>query len=352
MPEKASRLLKIYSRLKTSVQTIDTIKKWAKDNDINVSDRQLYRDLKEIENLVLQDGETLLVKEGEKNRKTWKIEFDKSRKEKLSGEVINTFFLLKNFAPLNITTAKAESINYIEALFYNQNSKSDFERNTNQIQITNSHFYDVPYSKQFHSVLDKCIWSVQNKRKVILKTTDFDHTGLAVSLVLPHVILPIQILYHRGCIHLCSLLEQSQELIILAIEQITDFALTNDMFDNTELVENFTNQFKNRFGITENIDNNIYDIIIEFSELTGSFVSNHFWHTSQKFNQTANGNWIMALKCGINRELVGWIFQWMSNVKVLQPQILKTLVYAKIISMQELYQNDNSPSSNNVFRPQ
>lgn len=351
MSEKASRLLKIYSRLKTSAQTIDTIKKWAKDSGIDVSDRQLYRDLKEIENLTLQEGETLLVKEGEKNRKIWKIEFDKSRKEKLSGEVLNTFFLLKNFAPLNITTAKAESIDYIEALFYNQNSKSDFEKNISQIQITSSHFYDVPYSKQFHSVLDKCIWSVQNKRKVILTKTNFDHTGLAASFVLPQVILPMQIIYHRGCIHLCSLLEKDHKLIILAIEQIADFTLTNEMFDYAELVEKFTDQFKSRFGITENIDNNIYDIVIEFSELTGSFVSNHFWHTSQMFNQTADGNWIMTLKCGISRELVGWIFQWMNNVKVIQPEILKTLVYDKIISMQQLYQNDCSPSSNNVFRP-
>jgi len=162
--------------------------------------------------------------------------------------------------------------------------------------------------------------------------------------------LPLQILYHRGCIHLCGLCEANKKLIILALEQIHQYETTNEMFDASLFLNNMREQLNNRFGITENIDDKIYDIEIEFSELTGDFVNNHHWHHSQQFQKLEKGNYLMKMNCGISRELVGWIFQWMSNAKVLKPLLLKKMVAKKLTDTIQLYALEERVKSNNVFR--
>ena len=39
----------------------------------------------------------------------------------------------------------------------------------------------------------------------------------------------------------------------------------------------------------------------------------------------------MTMRCGINRELGGWIFQWMNNVKIIEPPELIAL-YQDIVN--------------------
>ena len=122
------------------------------------------------------------------------------------------------------------------------------------------------------------------------------------------------------------------------------------MFDNRLLLDEMDKELMKRFGITENINNEIYNIEIEFTELTGTFVKNQFWHPTQKFTVLENGNYLMKLHCGINRELVGWIFQWMSNVRVLKPEILKDAVLSKYRDVLDSYSDDAPLVSNNSFR--
>ena len=121
------------------------------------------------------------------------------------------------------------------------------------------------------------------------------------------------------------------------------------MFDNRDLLAALRREMDNRFGITANMDHEIYDIEIEFSEFTGKFITHNFWHHSQSITQQENGNYQMKLRCGINRELVGWIFQWMSNARVIKPQILQSLVKEKHLEILDNYESDMPLSSNNSF---
>jgi len=68
MYRKANRLLKIYSLLKRGPVTIETIKQWARKNNINISERTFYRDLNDLENLLLLDDEKIVVKIGFKEK--------------------------------------------------------------------------------------------------------------------------------------------------------------------------------------------------------------------------------------------------------------------------------------------
>ena len=74
--------------------------------------------------------------------------------------------------------------------------------------------------------------------------------------------------------------------------------------------------------MSKNINSKTYSIKIEISSVLAGFIKSHNWHKSQKFYEK-NGNTLMILNCGINREMLGWLFQWMYNIRVIEPMILK-----------------------------
>ena len=352
MSEKSKRLMMIYSRLKSGPVTIEMLSNWASKNAMQISSRSFYRDLYDLENSVIPTNEKLVVSVGEKNRKTWKIEYINDEKP-LTEFDINSYVLFQNFMPLSIISSRSSSLGKIVGLFYQKYSKSQFEHfvNVAKSQIKSSHFYEGSVFGDYHKILDDCIWSIQNKREMQLIDVSYDYTSISSHVEFPQIFLPVQILYHRGVVHVSGFLKENNQLLILGLEQIQKYKLTNDLFENGNFVQILQMELSKRFGITQNIDNKIYDIEIEFTERTGNFVSKQFWNTTQEFERLENNNFIMKMHCGINRELIGWIFQWMSNAKVIKPEILKDMVVNKYSEMVQLYEEDAAMVSNNSFRP-
>lgn len=351
MSAKSERLLKIYGLLKRGPISVEILKHWAEKNNIKISERTFYRDLIDLENALMLPDEKLIVSVGEKNKKVWKIEYQ-SKAESLDDFDINSYLLFKNFLPFPVVSARKSSLNKILNLFYGTYSKSKFENFVELAdrQIAGTHFYEASDIQNYNKILEDSLWSIQNKREMLLKKINYDYTSIASHVKFPMVFLPLQLLYHRGVVHVCGFIKNEKELVILALEQFKSYKLTNKMFDNRILLDEMDKELMKRFGIPENINNEIYNIEIEFSQLTGIFVKNQFWHSTQEIIALENGNYLMKLRCGINRELVGWIFQWMSNVKVQKPQILKDIVVDKYLEVIDSYKNDTSLISNNSFR--
>ena len=351
MYHKSTRLLKIYGLLKRGPVTIETIKIWARKNNISISERTFYRDLIELENSLVLEGEKLVVKVGEKNRKIWKIEFEESN-EDLNEYDINSYLLFKNFLPLPIRLSRKQSLKKIESLFYSNNSKSKFENfvTVADTQIVSSHFFENIEGTRFENVLDDAIWSIQNKREIRVLEISYDYTSISSSIEYPIRFLPLQLLYHRGVVHVAGMLKDENKVLIFALEQLKKYKLTNNMFESASLLHLLENEMQTRFGITQNRDEHIYDIEIEFSKITGKYIKKQFWHSSQQFEILPNGNLILKLTCGINRELVGWIFQWMSNAKVRKPQVLKECVTEKLQEVLHTYKAEETLVYNNSFK--
>lgn len=351
MSEKATRIIKLYARLKRGPVTIEMIRSWADAHDIKISTRTLYRDLDTLEAHLAVRGEKLVVIEGEKNRKTWKIEFEKSAHE-LNAFDLTSYHLFKQFAPLSIVEARKSSLEKLEERFYTANSKSEFEQQTftENDQISSTHFYEYAFGAEYQQVLEDVIWSIQNKREISIESIRFDNTSLSASISFPAQIRPLQILYHRGCVHVLGYIDKQQRAIALALEQIVSYKLSNSMFDRNKTLVPFQEQMLKRFGVTDNIDQKTYAISIEFASTTGDFVTNHQWHPTQRFEKKKNGNYIMHLQCGINRELIGWIFQWMNNARVLRPAKLKSLVLATINDTKKNYSTTKPLVYSNKFR--
>jgi predicted DNA-binding transcriptional regulator YafY len=89
-----------------------------------------------------------------------------------------------------------------------------------------------------------------------------------------------------------------------------------------------------------NYDSEVYDIEIEFAGHTGTFVEAMNWHTSQQTEVLPNGNLLLKLHCGINRELLGFIMYFLHNARVRKPKRLKDMVIKELEQVMEAYKGE------------
>ena len=127
MSNNLERLIRIYNRLRRGPVTIEIISKWAKSAGINISTRQLYRDLNSLQHLHFAEGENVVEFVDEKNRKTWKLEYD-GDSEPLTQYDINSFFLFRNFIPASIQQHRKDSIEKFEKILYKNLSKNKYQK--------------------------------------------------------------------------------------------------------------------------------------------------------------------------------------------------------------------------------
>src|SRR5690349_17290159 len=127
MSARIERLLRIYNRMRRGPVTIEIMSKWAAGAGIKVSDRQLYRDLNELARLQIAEEVNIVEYTDEKNKKIWKVEYEETY-DTLTQYDINSFFLLKNFAPYTILEQRKSSIEKFEKIFYKQFSKNKYQK--------------------------------------------------------------------------------------------------------------------------------------------------------------------------------------------------------------------------------
>jgi hypothetical protein len=59
----------------------------------------------------------------------------------------------------------------------------------------------------------------------------------------------------------------------------------------------------------------------------------------------------MEFQCGINRELIGWLFFWMYNCRVVKPQILKDYYDSAANEIVKTSNPNNPLVYKNLFTP-
>ncbi|MFV0607483.1 MAG: WYL domain-containing protein [Niabella sp.] len=326
-PKKSEIILKLYARLKQSPCTINLLEDWKRKNGYTFSNRSLYRYLDELSQGLSIKGENIEVTQGEYNKKTWKLVYNNSQKD-LSLADINSFYLSKIFLPSSIIKLRQSSFSKIESLIYEQASKGKFEFAADALglSLNNSSFYEFRFSKEQQETIDQLIWAIQNHRKIMIEAFS-PHVDIDYNNIKPgHTVLPLTLHYHRGSLHLFAYNEDVQAISIISFDMLASFIATNDIFNPKKYIRRLIGFFNAHFGISPNINDKIYSIELEFAGGTGAFIKNFFWHNTQKTKLLKNGNTLLSLQCGINRELVGWIFQWMNNVQVKKPLLLKNRV--------------------------
>lgn len=349
--KQLERLKQIYLMLSHDPQTIESIQSALKAQGVKVSNRQLYRDLDDVGMYFLRQDERLDQRYQEFNRKIYVINKD-SQVQAIDDYDIDTYLISRLVVPAGIKVGRKHSLSKFKTIFagHLNNSKVEYNSNWDGISMLNTHFNEIPFDEQFQVRLNEVLWSVANHRSIEITSYDGDSVSLYRSLTIPFIFQPLKILYHRGSFFVAGLIASSGRCLVLDLFQVTGYKLSNQSFPFKKQLPVVEQNLNGRFGITQNINEEVYDVILEFSSITGGYVMAHIWHHSQRQEMTKNGNLRVFFKCGINRELLGWIYMWMGNVKIIQPQILKDYYCEQFKLIQEAYNSDYL-AYNNISQP-
>lgn len=190
--------------------------------------------------------------------------------------------------------------------------------------IESTHFYETVAHDQLDNQLKTIIQAIDDGQMIRITAMSGDATSVASLVQLPLSVMPIRIIYHRGCFYIAAVIANAeQDIRTFQIDQLT-FKPVDAFFSRPDFLGYVDKNLRTRFGISENIDDTVYDIKLRFSSGTGAFIDKQFWTENMVCREDGDG-WLVEFQSGINRELVGWVFQWMSNVRVIGPPRLKEL---------------------------
>lgn len=339
MSTHIGRIIRIYNRLRRGPVTIEIISKWAKKAGITISERQLYRDLELLKSIPIIEGEKIEEFVNEKNKKTWKLEYDNSG-ENLSVYDINSFFLFKNFAPFAVLEQRKESIEKFEKIIYQHFSQNNFQQliQANELYLSKTNFKENQYGPKEHKEIEDIIWTLHNNRMLIVEQDIIDAANNQLPQEsFPLVFQPIELVFHQGRVYVSGF-SKSNQFLIFAIDKQFQYSLTNDTFNRKKLLASYNEHVEKLFGISKPINDKVYNIKLEFSWKYAEGFKSFHWHSSQQWTELKNGNYILSLQCSIGRELVGFIVKGLSMIKVHQPKILKDLVLKKLKETVALYE--------------
>lgn len=350
--KQLARLKQIYLMLSHSPHTIESIQAVLKELGAVVSNRQIYRDLEDVGRYFLRGEERLEQRNQEYNRRIYCINSDIDG-ENISNYDIDSYLLSKLVMPIGIEKGRSQSVLKFRKIFAKHLNSSKVENNSNWngINMLNTHFNEIPFDQNFQPRLDEILWSVSNHRALEITSYTGDSVSIYRSVTFPFIFQPMKLVYHRGGFFVAGLIESDKRCLVLDIYQIQEYKLSNQTFPFKKELPIIENNLQGRFGVTQNISDMIYDVILEFSSTTGKYVMAHIWHHSQRFEVSADENLRLHLRCGINRELLGWIYMWMGNVKIVEPQILKNYFVEQTKLIQKAYES-NHLEYNNISQPE
>ena len=349
MLKQLERLKLLYGYLQNEQADSNTILAFLVTKKAEISLRQLQRDLKDVESYFLKSDQKLMVT-NQSRKKIYQIT-KPDLPLRWNQKTINTWQLSELIGGVPLLLNRAKDIEAKKNVFKKLSllaKGNKIEFNSNGLLSTN--FYEVLKDDGFNLIMDDLMKAIRhdNYIKIVKIKNDFttDNVDSEKNNI---VVAPIAIFYHRGDFFIAVM--EKKAICFYEIGQLNTIEIIDRKFNRKDCLEKLEKERKRRFGVTKNINNEVYDIKLEFTNITGSLVKKYFWHSTQKFYQkTANDNVIMTLQCGINRELVGWIFQWMYNVRILEPLILKEY-YSEAIKKMNKIDNTSVFVYNNIFEP-
>lgn len=346
------RLHFIYQLLEIEPRTVQDICKELAKAGYTTANRQIYNDLLQLEKSYLRKKQQLQITTGQHNQKTYRLVYTDSSIS-VTGYDVNSYQLSRLSMTTYITEGRGDSINKFRDIVAEKImhlSKTKYTTLPIE-QNFNSHFFERKYSADFNKISEDIIWSIANNKIIEIVDIYGDATAVTKEITYPIKLKALLLVYHNGAYYTAGFTEKKNEFLTIDLSKIVAYNITNQTFAHKKALPLAKAELQKRFGLTGNIDKEVYDIELEFSSITGEFLSHYHWHESQTFSILKNGNYRMKMHCGINRELFGWIFRWMGNVKIIGPQKLKELYLEQLTIINKNYATNQSLSYTNIFKP-
>jgi hypothetical protein len=338
------RLRFLYNLLKVTSCDVKELQTKLQKNGFKILRRQIYRDIESVSTYFLDDDEELVITNLNNKKKTWKVN-KKRESNQFNIDDIYSRVILKNSVPSYFQNEIKQSIQ--DELIRELNSKH--KQNQYSIKVINcsnsiikSDFNEKLFCDKTYKIFKDLFWCIINQVKVKLKiTTDCLISQINENSQNGIILSPLCFIQHKGSLYLSGITPQKR-ILIFDLSEIQEYEYLKLSYKNrSELMTLLQKELSNRFGISENLDDKIYDIEIELKQNLGDYLKKFHWHHSQKF-RVSEGGYILQFKCGINNELLGWISALETKAKIIKPERLKMLYYHSLVKVGEIYLSDKT----------
>jgi len=346
------RLHFIYQLLEIEPRTVQDICKELATKGFTTASRQIYNDLVQLEKNYLRKNQQLQITTGQYNQKTYRLLYTDITIP-VTGFDVNSYQLSRLSMTTYITEVRGESINKFRDIVAKKImhlSKTKYAALPIE-QNFNSHFFERKYTTAFNQMSEDIIWSIANNKIIEIINIYGDATNVSSDITYPFKLKQLLLVYHNGAYYMAGFIVKKNICITIDLSKIVAYNITNQTVAYKGSLPLAKAELQKRFGLTANIDNEIYAIELEFASITGEFISHYNWHITQTFTTLKNGNYRMKMHCGINRELFGWIFRWMGNVKIVGPKKLKDLYLQQLEIINKNYSSEQRLNYSNIFKP-
>ena len=210
--------------------------------------------------------------------------------------------------------------------------------------------FNLPKSKPIEASNRALIQEAISKNNMLLiRNLKNDETGDNFSFTSKKIqIIPVLIIFHRNNYYVGGYNLTQDNVVIYGVRQMEDVTILPKKCKPNDYFNLVSKEMASRFGVTKNINPNVYTIQIEISTVLSEFIQNHTWHHSQQFEKK-KGKTLLTLTCGINRELLGWFLQWMYNIKIVEPKIVRTYYEKTIKEVMSVHNNKKLLVYKNIF---
>lgn len=150
----------------------------------------------------------------------------------------------------------------------------------------------------------------------------FDYASFVSGELKPRKVIPLLLKQYRNRWYLISFDESKKDYITYALDRIEDLNVSTERA-NQPIDFNPDNYFKYAMGITSG--NKSPEIVhLEVSIVAAKYLDSLPIHSSQKVIEMNDDNFIFSLEVNISEELIREILSYGGEIKVLQPESLKT----------------------------
>jgi len=335
------RILSVIRYLSIGPETVITLNSKLKSLGYHCSDRTIYRDLTKISQVLNTSQIQVASSEGNFNKRTWMI-VSNDRMASISHQDYISFFLIEYFKTNWLKKITGDTLKQI--IDVNKGlSIDDFTEIAQLVpnnSLENSNWSEFIYKSKHKKFLQLVLKAIT--KRIVLKIKWYGHEELV-----EFNFESMRLVYHRGTVHLlgCHYKNSNQSIHVIeleAIESIEELDKNFNIKGNQKLLDRY---LQTKFGIHETSDEKVYKVVLHISKSTGIYISNRFWHNTQKFKRLSDGSYQMEMRCRINIELVGWIISWLEHMKVVSPVVLKDHIVERIQYINNIYTNNLDPVS-------
>ncbi|WP_114751351.1 helix-turn-helix transcriptional regulator [Pleomorphovibrio marinus] len=117
------------------------------------------------------------------------------------------------------------------------------------------------------------------------------------------------------------------------LDRISDLSLSKKTF-HPKKIPDFDNYYRHTFGITNDPDKPVEEVILTFTRFKGSYIQSLPLHPSQRILQEDAHTFTISLKVKINYELISEILSHGDEVRVDAPEELKKVIKQKAANIQ------------------